>query len=413
MTSISRGVDNNAPPTTTPHSPLIVLKVGSASLSSEHPISNLNGSSTPHASRLNLSFVARLVEYIVELLARNYRVILVTSGAVSIGCQRLNITERPTNLITKQAVAAVGQSRLMRIYDDMFNHFEQPIAQVLLSRENLNKRHHYENALNTFTRLLEMKIVPVVNENDTVAVEELRVGDNDTLSALVASLVEADYLFLLTDVDALYTADPRYFSDAKPIHEVPDLDAFDSLNIKIGDGGSWGTGGMITKVQAARIACSAGVTTCIIKSTSLENIQKIMNGEHVGTKFHPVTRPIRGHKKWIAHGLRPYGSLILDDGAVAAVIDKKSLFAAGVSKVVGEFQAQSSVLLLDTQELEIGRGVCNYSSEEMKKICGERSRNISIILGYVGPEEIVHRDSLAITHTRFSKSLQATESSAA
>jgi glutamate 5-kinase len=342
--------------------------------------------------------VAKLVEYIVDLHSRNYRVILVTSGAVSIGCHTLNLKERPSDLVTKQAVAAVGQSRLMRIYDDMFSHFEQPIAQVLLSRENLNKRHHYENALNTFNKLLEMQIVPIVNENDTVAVEELRVGDNDTLSALVASLVGADYLFLLTDVDALYTADPRYVPDAKPIHEILDLDAFEGLNIQIGDGGKWGTGGMITKIQAARIACSAGVTTCIIKSTSLDNIKKIMDGELVGTKFHPILHPVRGHKKWIAHGLRPSGSLVLDDGAVTAVIDKKSLFAVGVTDVLGDFQAQSSVMLVDKNRLEIGRGVCNYSSEEMKKICRVRSSEISVKLGYVGPEEIVHRDSLAITY---------------
>ena len=203
----------------------VVLKVGSASLS--HPDGRF----------VHLSVMVRLVELICRLIRDGHRVLLVTSGAVAIGCQRMSLSQRPTSLIQKQAIAAIGQSRLMRIYDDLFSQLQQPIAQVLLTRENLRARHHYVNAFNTFTALLDMRVLPIVNENDTVAVEELRVGDNDTLSALVASLVQADFLFLLTDVPSLFTEDPRTHPlTAQPIHVVHNID---ELKVDVGGGGRW------------------------------------------------------------------------------------------------------------------------------------------------------------------------------
>lgn len=284
--------------------PIIVLKIGSASLS------------TLDGKFINLSIIVKVVETIASLRERGFDVILVTSGAVSIGCQKLNITERPKDLTVKQAIAAVGQCRLMRIYEDFFSHVNQPVAQVLLSRENLSQKHHYTNALNTFHALFKLGVVPIVNENDTVAVEELKFGDNDTLSALVASLVSADWLFLLTDVDALYSADPRSNPDAKPIRIV---ESIDDLKVDIGSAGNWGTGGMATKIQAARIGTAAGVRTGIIKSTRLQDINAIMKGEEAGTVFTCTKAPLKSQKRWIAHGLAPVGTLIIDDGAVNAI----------------------------------------------------------------------------------------------
>ena len=367
----------------------VVLKVGSASLS------------TPDGRFVHLSVLARLVELICALMAAGHRVLLVTSGAVSIGCQRMALTQRPSSLIVKQAVAAIGQSRLMRIYDDLFSQLQQPIAQVLLSRENLGKRHHYTNAFNTFTALLDMRVVPIVNENDTVAVEELRVGDNDTLSALVASLVQADFLFLLTDVPCLYTHDPRTHPDANPIRVVHDIDA---LQVDVGTAGAgsndWGTGGMATKLQAARIAASAGCRTCIVHTAELHlTVPRMLRGDtEVGTTFLPLLRPLRGSKLFIAHGLSAQGSVELDPGAAAAVLDHKNLFAAGVRAVHGDFPAQSSVRLLEAATgAELGRGVVNYSAKEIRAIMGRRSSDYAEVLHYAGAEELVHRDSLVIT----------------
>ena len=372
----------------------LVLKVGSGSLS------------TSDGRFVHLSVLSALVELICSLMRDGHRVLLVTSGAVSIGCQRLSLSSRPTSLVVKQAVAAVGQSRLMRLYDDLFSQLQQPIAQVLLSRENLNKRHHYTNAYNTFSQLLDMRVVPIVNENDTVAVEELRFGDNDTLSALVASLVSADCLFLLTDVESLYTHDPRTHPGlAQPIHRVDNVDTLQA-DVGSGEGGGsgggsndWGTGGMATKVQAARIAASAGCRTCIVHCQQLHRVRPMLAGDTAtGTTFLPLPRPLRANKRFIAHGLSAQGSLLLDAGATRAVCDHKSLFAAGILSVSGTFPAQSSVRLIDAErQLEIGRGVVSYASSEIVALIGRHSNEYATILGYQGDDEIVHRDSLSVT----------------
>ena len=394
----------------------IVLKIGSASLS------------TSDGRFVHLSVLSGLVELICSLMRDGHRVLLVTSGAVSIGCQRLSLPSRPTSLVVKQAVAAVGQSRLMRIYDDLFSHMQQPIAQVLLSRENLSKRHHYTNAHNTFSQLLDMRVLPIVNENDTVAVEELRVGDNDTLSALVASLVSADCLFLLTDVDCLYSHDPRRQPHlAKPIHRVDDVDALQAdvgnsngageAGAAAGSTGSagsneWGTGGMATKLQAARIAASAGCRTCIVHCQQLDRVKPMLAGNtDTGTTFMPLPRPLRSTKRFIAHGLSAQGALMLDAGATRAVCDHKSLFAAGIVAVSGTFPAQSSVRLIDAEkQQEIGRGVVSYASSEIALLKGRHSNEYASVLGYQGDDEVVHRDSLVITtsqaHTHTAQSTQ-------
>ncbi|NJR15605.1 MAG: glutamate 5-kinase, partial [Calothrix sp. CSU_2_0] len=249
----------------------IVVKIGTSSLTQAE------------SGLLALSAIASLAETLSHLRRLGHRVILVSSGAVGVGCARLGLTERPKNIALKQAVAAVGQGRLMRVYDDLFTTLQQPIAQVLLTRSDLVQRNHYLNVYNTFRELLELGVIPIVNENDTVAVEELKFGDNDTLSALVASLVEANWLFLMTDVDRLYSADPRSVPDAKPIALVSSIKELTKMQVQTGSQGSqWGTGGMVTKISAARIAVAAGVRTVITEGKYPGNIEKIINGEPLG-----------------------------------------------------------------------------------------------------------------------------------
>ncbi|MBD2594965.1 glutamate 5-kinase [Nostoc spongiaeforme FACHB-130] len=365
----------------------IVVKIGTSSLTQ------------PETGQLALSTIATLTETLCHLRQQGNRVILVSSGAVGVGCARLGLTERPKAIALKQAVAAVGQGRLMRIYDDLFTTLQQPIAQVLLTRSDLVQRSRYLNVYNTFKELLGLGVIPVVNENDTVAVEELKFGDNDTLSALVASLVEADWLFLLTDVDRLYSADPRSVPDAKPIALVSNIKELAQLQIQTGGQGSqWGTGGMVTKISAARIAIAAGVRTVITQGRFPRNLEKIIQGEPLGTHFEPQPEPTSARKRWIAYGLVPTGKLYLDQGAIAAISEAgKSLLAAGIKTLEGEFDTQDAVQLCDTNGNEIARGLVNYSSDELKKICGRHSREIPEILGYVGADTVVHRDNLVLT----------------
>ncbi|MBD2181742.1 glutamate 5-kinase [Aerosakkonema funiforme] len=368
-------------------SEIIVVKIGTSSLTD------------PSTGNLALSTIAALIETLTHLRTSGHRVILVSSGAVGVGCARLGLRERPRSMALKQAVAAVGQGRLMRIYDDLFTSLQQPIAQVLLTRSDLMQRSRYLNAYNTFQELLRLGVIPVVNENDTVAIDELKFGDNDTLSARVASLLEADWLFLLTDVDRLYSADPRNNPDAQPINLVKQIDELAELQVETGDRGSqWGTGGMVTKIAAARIATAAGVRTVITEGRSPRNITKILQGEALGTHFEPQPQPNKARKRWIAHALVPVGQLYLDNGAVAAIAQAgKSLLAAGITEVKGEFHASDAVLLCDAIGREIARGIVNYSSAELQKIIGRQSAEIPTILGYVGAETVVHRDNLVLS----------------
>lgn len=363
---------------------IIVVKIGTSSLT------------RPETGQLALSTIASLAETLCNLRRNDYKVILVSSGAVGVGCARLGLSERPKAISIKQAVAAVGQGRLMRVYDDLFTTLQQPIAQVLLTRTDLVQRSRYLNVYNTFQELLKLDVIPVVNENDTVAVEELKFGDNDTLSALVASLVRADWLFLLTDVDRLYSADPRSVPDAKPISLVSSIEELTKLQVETGSSGSqWGTGGMTTKISAARIATAAGVKTVITEGKQPSNIQKIIQGESIGTQFEPQPEPTSARKRWIAYGLVPEGKLYLDAGAVVAISGGgKSLLAAGITAVEGEFEQNEAVKLCNHDGKEIARGVVNYSSSELEKIRGRRSSEIPEILGYRGVETVVHRDNL-------------------
>lgn len=364
----------------------LVVKIGTSSLTS------------PDTGNLALSTIAALVETLVRLQTAGNRVILVSSGAVGVGCARLGLTERPRNIALKQAVAAVGQGRLMRIYDDLFTSLQQPIAQVLLTRIDLVDRNRYVNVSNTFRELLRLGVIPIVNENDTVAVEELKFGDNDTLSALVASVVEADWLFLLTDVDRLYSADPNRDPDAQPIARVQHLDELEQLQVQTGNSRSgWGTGGMQTKITAARIATESGVRTAIAAGRNPANIEKILQGEAIGTLFEPQAIAGTARKRWIAHGLIPTGKLYIDSGAVNAICQSgKSLLAAGIVNIEGEFQNADAVQVCNPDGREIARGIVNYSSTELQKIRGCKSEEIRTLLGESVAETVIHRDNLVL-----------------
>ncbi|KAL1508272.1 hypothetical protein AB1Y20_004387 [Prymnesium parvum] len=360
----------------------IVIKVGTSSILR---------TGTDH---LALSTLASLVETICALRSKGYDVVLVSSGAVGVGCQRLRVKSRPTALSELQAMAAIGQPHLMRHYDALFDALSQPIAQVLLTADCLGSRSGYLNAKATFDSLLALGVVPIVNENDTVAVNELRFGDNDTLSALVATLVGADHLFLATDVDALYSSNPSAPPQPgqpppTPIHVVHDV--LSVLGAAQGGGSQWGTGGMATKLRAAQLAGAAGIATTIVHAQKPHAIAAVLEGaKEVGTTFLPQSKVVRSHKRWLM-ALPVRGELHLDEGAAQAVRRGATLFAAGV--VAGGVEA---VKLLDADGVEIGRAVVNYTAEQTKQLAGLRSDEAAAALGYHGPEELVSRNNLAL-----------------
>ena len=362
----------------------IVVKIGTSSL-------------TQPTGIIAIATIASLVETLSVLRSQGHRVVLVSSGAVGVGCARLNLGERPRKMALKQAVAAVGQGRLMRIYDDLFSSLQQAIAQILITRRELVERNTYVNASNTFRELLGLGVIPIVNENDTIAVDELKFGDNDTLSALVASLVRADWLFLLTDVDRMYSADPKLDPNARPINLVSHQE-LNQLQVDASSSGSqWGTGGMATKLAAARIATSTGVRTVITQGKQPQNILEILQGKDLGTQFEPQPRTDNARKRWISYGLIPMGKLYLDNGAVKAITQQgTSLLPAGIIAVEGKFSASDAVCLCDRQGVELGRGLVNYSSSEIELIKGQHSTKITAILGYDSADTVVHRNNLAI-----------------
>ncbi|KAJ2389407.1 Glutamate 5-kinase, partial [Coemansia sp. RSA 2559] len=355
MRSKSRSLSRPASPTSSVYSDIssiggksltIVLKLGTSSICD--PVTHM-----PMLANLSL-----MVETIVKLKEQGHRVVLVSSGAVGIGLRRMHIAEKPKELASIQAIAAVGQGRLMALYDDLFGQLAQPVAQVLLTRNDLSHRTQYLNACNTFEALLEMGVVPIVNENDTVSLGEIRFGDNDTLSAITAGMVHADYLFLLTDVDCLYTDNPRTNPNAKQVTNVTDIKALrDAVDVSTA-GSAVGTGGMATKLIAAELATAAGVSTVITRGSTPQKVIDIVEyfsnpdtqpdaplpNSVLCTRFVAKTRPMIDRKWWILHGMYCAGTIYVDAGAVVALAKfKKSLFAAGIKRVEGVFSSNQSV----------------------------------------------------------------------
>ena len=373
----------------------LVVKVGTSSL-----IDDSRGS-------LKLSAICRVCETLTDLRRKGLQVVLVTSGAVGAGCQRLGVDRKSVaRLATKQALAAIGQGALLRRYDDIFAGLGQHAAQVLLTLDNVATRSQYRNASATFEELLNMGVIPIVNENDTVATQELRFGDNDTLSAQVAIMIGADWLFLLTDVDALYTANPNTNPNARAIRVVEDVNVLAGAVDTQGTGSKYGTGGMSTKLTAAHLASAAGVTTVICSSVEPESIERVVYGDRsTGTCILPVSeRAPKPTKKWIL-SVTPKGEIRIDGGAVRAVLNRKSLFAAGVVGMEGSFGSQDVVKVVDVNGDEIGRALCNYSSDALSQLIGRQSGEIEKVLGFHGPEEILYRYNIVRTRHRSSKKL--------
>ena len=338
------------------------------------------------ADRPTAAVIADLAASLSRQRRQGETIALVTSGAVGLGCEALGLGQRPSEVVALQAAAAVGQGRLMALYQDAFAVRGLAVAQVLLTRGDLASRRRYQNACRTLEQLLTWGVVPVVNENDTLATDELRFGDNDTLSALVAVAIGADELVLLTDVDSLYSGDPRSDAEARPIEEVTSLAELDNLQSVASGGGQWGTGGMTTKLTAARIATSSGIRVRLADGRDPAVLDALLAGERVGTLFQPSPTPLPDRKGWLAHALLPKGSLQLDAGAERALTQQgASLLAVGVQAVVGDFERREAVRLLASDGRELGRGLASLSSAELRELMGSSG------------VEVVHRDQLVLT----------------
>ncbi|WP_287128007.1 glutamate 5-kinase [Candidatus Cyanaurora vandensis] len=365
---------------------LLVVKVGTSTLTDGR------------TGRLQLGRLAELAQTLAAIQQTGWQVVLVSSGAIGVGAERLGLKERPTTVALKQAAAAVGQGLLMSWYEQFFRANHCTIAQVLLTRSDLAERNRYLNAQRTFQALLSLGVIPIVNENDTVAVNELTFGDNDTLSALVASLLSARLLVLLTDVAGFYSANPRLDPTARLITEVDRISA-EMLQQATRGGSGWGTGGMSTKLEAARIATQSGVTTIISDGAQPQSLRDLVQGKPVGTRFNPQPQCTPSRKRWIAYGLVPRGRLFLDPGAVVAVLNRqKSLLPAGITQLEGEFQDGDLVYLCDSQGRELARGLVNYSSLDLQRILGKQTTEIQQLLGDIElPSTVVHRDNLVLS----------------
>ena len=360
-----------------------VIKIGSALLTND-------------GTGLNMTGIATWVEQIATLRKKGVEVVLVSSGAVAEGMCRLGLTKRPDSLHELQAAAAVGQMGLIQSYETAFSKYDLHTAQVLLTHDDLSNRQRYLNARNTVRTLLGLGVIPVINENDTVVTDEIRFGDNDTLAALVANLIEADYLLILTDQNGLFDRNPREHKDAKLISEASAND--DSLmGMAEGGSGTYGRGGMATKVSAAKLASRSGVSTLIAAGNEKNVIQRLFSGEKLGTLLYAEQTPVAARKQWLAGHLQIRGKLILDDGAVKKLRNSgSSLLAVGVSDVQGEFSRGEMVSCTSLSGEEVARGLVNYSSVEVVKIKGQASEKIELILGYVDDSELIHRDNLVL-----------------
>ncbi len=362
--------------------PRVVVKVGSSSLT-------LPGKGVDGAR------VDALVEQVAGRRLAGHQVVLVSSGAIASGLPSLGLTRRPRDLATQQAAASVGQGMLLAHYSGAFGRHGLTVGQVLVTADDVIRRSHYRNAQRTLFRLLDLGVVPIVNENDTVATDEIRFGDNDRLAALVAHVVQADALVLLSDVDGLYDGPPSR-AGARLVREVTGPADLDAVSIG-GVGSGVGLGGMATKVEAASIATSAGIPVLL---TSAEQVREALTAADVGTVFHPTGRRTSTRLLWLEHATTPVGRLRLDAGAVRAVVDlRKSLLPAGITSIEGSFSAGDPVELLDENGTTIARGLVNFDAQELPGLLGRSTRDLARELGPEYEREVVHRDDLVIMTT--------------
>ncbi|KOR31007.1 gamma-glutamyl kinase [Achromatium sp. WMS2] len=360
-----------------------VIKIGSALL-------------TEDGNGLKQDTLAIWVAQMADLIKAGIELVIVSSGAVAEGMSRMGWRTRPDTLHQLQAAAAIGQMGLIRAYEVCFQVHGRHTAQILLTRDDLTNRIRYLNARSTLKTLIDLGVVPIVNENDTVATDELRFGDNDTLGALIANLIEADVLVLLTDQDGLFEQDPRINPDSCIISST----RVDDLKLDACAGGSvtgLGRGGMITKIRAARLAARSGTATVIAPGRGQDVLRRIQRGEPVGTLITAIQGPQAARKRWLAGHLQPHGQIVIDAGAVKRLRETgSSLLAVGVKEVKGNFQRGEVVICLDEQGKEVARGLINYNSQETMLIMGQNTVKIRAILGYLDQEELIHRDNLVL-----------------
>lgn len=362
----------------------IVIKVGTST------ITYANG-------KRNFSQIDRLAREISDLQNQGKEMILVTSGAVAVGVDRMGLPGKLKTIPGKQAAAAVGQGVLMHTYEKFFADYGQIVAQVLITKTEAIDRHRYTNTRNTFMELMRQRVIPIVNENDVVALDELKIGDNDNMSALVAGIVDADLVIILSDVDGLYTDNPQTHPDAVIVPEVaeitPEIEASAG-----GVGSARGTGGMATKIQAAKAATSSGIHLVIASGTEKNAITRVLQGEELGTLFVSRENRLQFRKRWLAFGAKIAGSIVVDDGCAKAIRKAGgcSILPAGVFAVQGEFLPGSTVSVIDKDAHELARGLVHYSSAELEQIKGCNSGEIANILGHKNFDEVIHRDDLVI-----------------
>ena len=360
-----------------------VIKIGSSLLTND-------------GAGLNMAGIATWVEQISNLRKREIEVILVSSGAVAEGMCRLGLTQRPETVHELQAAAAVGQMGLIQSYESEFQKYDLHTAQILLTHDDLSNRQRYLNARNTMRSLLDFGVIPIINENDTVVTEEIRFGDNDTLAALVANLIDAEYLLILTDQNGLFNKNPREHSDAELIAEAS---ADDNTLAAMAEGGAgtFGRGGMATKISAAKLASRSGTSTLIAAGNEHNIIQRLFTAEKIGTLLFAEQNPVTARKQWLAGHLQIKGQLVLDEGAVKKICKSgSSLLSVGVKDVVGEFSRGEIVSCISLKGDECARGLVNYDSCDILKIKGKTSHEIKSVLGYIDDAELIHRDNLVL-----------------
>ncbi|MDC0948577.1 glutamate 5-kinase [Gammaproteobacteria bacterium] len=368
-----------------PHSyaSLWVVKIGSALL-------------TDDGRGLNTSLIADWARQIKRLIDDGTPVLVVSSGAIAEGTRLLGWTHRPADIHLQQAAAAVGQMGLIRAWETAFATHDLRTAQILLTHADVANRERYLNARSALKSLLDLGVVPVINENDTVITDEIRLGDNDSLGALVANLIDADRLLILTDQQGVFTADPRHNPTAELIEDAESGDPL--LYAVAGSGGSLGRGGMVTKVRAAELASASGTVTIIASGREERVIERLYHGESIGTRIRPKRNPITARKRWLAGQMRSHGELYLDEGAVRVVREQgRSVLPVGVTRASGRFGRGDMVRCIGPDGTEVARGLVNYNQEEASRIVGLATRQIAKTLGYAGDDELIHRDNLVVT----------------
>src|SRR4030065_1564829 len=361
----------------------LVIKIGSSILASAE-------------QGLNTKRLHAITKDISDIADRGYEAVIVSSGAIAAGLKKLRLKEKPKDIKLKQAAAAIGQSSLMWAYEQRISNFNKKVAQVLLTRDDITNRLRYINAKNTLFTLLSYGIIPVINENDPVAVDEIKFGDNDVLAALVAGLVEADILIILSDVEGLYTKDPKH-KDAELIGSADEITPDDIEKIAGGRGSTVGTGGMYSKVLAAKQATNHGIPVVIMSGKKSGLLANLLNGEKIGTYFKPNKERLSSKKGWIAYGLKSKGAVYLDDGAVKALTTQgKSLLPSGIIKIEGHFDIGDAVSCMSKEGKKIAKGLTNYSSQDIEQIKGRKTSEIEKVLGYKYSDEVIHRDNLTV-----------------